>query len=195
MIFIREARAEDLAPIAALRIDNWQTTYKGLLPQLFLEGLNCEKETQYWVNFSQTKNHSVFVAIDEHENLLGYVGIKPFDESYTIGEIYALHTASAFRGTGAGKALIHHAATQFKTKEINEMRLWVVKGNDKAVAIYEHLGAEIYTSQVEKIDGVDVPEMGMIWTDLNHFFAKIICNYRLIDSEIIAELKLGTSKK
>ena len=50
---------------------------------------------------------------------------------------------------------------------MNEMRLWVVVGNNNAIAIYEHLGAETYTERTEIINGVDVPEIGMKWNNLD----------------------------
>ena len=78
-----------------------------------------------------------------------------------------MHTSQAFRGKGAGKALIHHAVKLFKTQHINEMRLWVVVGNNNAIAIYEHLGAAIHIERTEIINGVDVPEIGMTWIDLD----------------------------
>jgi ribosomal protein S18 acetylase RimI-like enzyme len=167
MIKIRVAKVEDLALIARIRIDNWRITYKGLLPQSFLDDLDYEKETQSWLTFSQAERHHVFVAIDENESIMGFVGIRPFDREMTIGEIHALHTSEEFRGKGAGKALIYHSAKLFKSQNIKEMRLWVIEGNDNATAIYEHLGAETYIERVDIINSTDVPEIGMKWNDLN----------------------------
>jgi ribosomal protein S18 acetylase RimI-like enzyme len=167
MIKIRVAKVEDLALIAKIRIDNWRITYKGLLPQSFLDDLDYEKETQSWHTFSQMERHHVFVAIDENESIMGFVGIRPFDSEMTIGEIHALHTSEEFRGKGAGKALIYHSAKLFKSQNIKEMRLWVIVGNDNATAIYEHLGAETYIERVDIINSTDVPEIGMKWNDLN----------------------------
>lgn len=172
MINIRVAKVEDLASIARIRINNWRTTYKGLLPQSFLDELDYEKETQSWLNFSQTENHNVFVATDENDLIMGFVGIKPFDSEMAIGEILALHTSEEFRGKGVGKALIYHSAEFFKNQNIKEMRLWVVVGNDAATAIYKHLGAEIYIERVDIINSTDVPEIGMKWNDLDLILKK-----------------------
>ena len=167
MINIRRATKSDFSTIAKIRIDNWKTTYKGLLPQSFLDDLDYKKETNSWFDFSQNEVNNVFVATNESNDILGFVGIKPFDEKRTIGEIYALHTSQIFRGKGAGKALIYHSTKLFKAQDMNEMRLWVVVGNNNAIAIYEHLGAETYTERTEIINGVDVPEIGMKWNNLD----------------------------
>ena len=167
MINIRKATQKDCSTIAKIRIDNWKTTYKGLLPQSFLDELDYEKETNYWLNYPKSEVSNVFVATNKNDNILGFVGIKAFDKENTIGEIYALHTSQAFRGKGAGKALIYHSAQLFKTQDINEMRLWVVVGNNNAIAIYEHLGAKIYTERTEIINSTDVPEIGMKWNNLD----------------------------
>ena len=167
MIRIRLAQKPDLAIIAKIRIDNWRTTYKGLLPQGFLDELDYEKETNSWEEFIKKDLHQVYVAIDKNDVILGFAGIKPFENESNIGELHALHTSQAARGKGAGKALIYYVAAYFKNQNINEMRLWVVTGNDKAEAIYKHLGAEIYITRVDKINGTDVPEIGMRWSDLS----------------------------
>ena len=167
MINIRLATEMDFPTIAKIRIDNWRKTYKGLLPQAFLDDLTYEKETLDWLHFDQSEISSVFVATAENHSILGFVAIQPFNEEATIGEIYALHTAEAFRGLGIGKALIYFSAKQFKAHQINEMRLWVVDGNNQAIAIYEHLGAEVYIKRIAKIDWADVPEIGMKWPNLN----------------------------
>ena len=166
MISIRKATEKDCSTIAKIRIDNWRTTYKGLLPQSFLDELDYEKETNAWLNFPKNDVSNVFVATNENNDILGFVGIKPFDNEATIGEIYALHTAQQFRGKGAGKALIHHSVQFFKTLQMNEMRLWVVVGNDTAIDIYQHLGAKTYTERIEVINNTDVPEIGMKWDNL-----------------------------
>jgi len=52
------------------------------------------------------------------------------------------------------------------------MRLWVLRGNDNAIAIYKHLGAKIYTARIEDLNGADAPEFGMEWNDLDSFIEK-----------------------
>lgn len=167
-MIIRQATQHDFSTIAKIRIDNWRTTYKGLLPQSFLDELDYEKETNYWFDYPKNDISNVFVAVNRNNDILGFVGIKAFDKAKTIGEIYALHTSQRFRGQGAGKALIYHSAKLFKSLGINEMRLWVVKGNNNAMTIYEYLGAQTYTERVEIINDTDVPEIGMKWTNLNN---------------------------
>jgi len=167
MINIREATKEDFLSIATIRIDNWQTTYKGLLPQAFLDDLNYQKEASSWLTFCQSDDNQLWVATDSQNTILGFVATKPFQDEVSIGEIYALHTAQSHRGKGIGKALIYFSAQQFKSNNINEMRLWVVVGNNHAIDVYKHLGAETYIERIDQINNTDVPEIGMKWTDLS----------------------------
>lgn len=165
---IRKATKQDLSTIAKIRIDNWRTTYIGLLPQSFLDDLDYDKEAANWLEFIQTSDCMLYVATDVNDNILGFIGNKILvTEDSKIGEIYALHTDKAHRGKGVGKALIHFSVKLFKTENINQMHLWVVVGNTNAIEIYKHLGAIIYTERVEIINEVDVPEIGMKWFDLN----------------------------
>ncbi|MFK7946546.1 MAG: N-acetyltransferase family protein [Saprospiraceae bacterium] len=168
---IRKASKQDLSTIAKIRIDNWRTTYKGLLPQSFLDDLDYAKEAANWLKFIQTDNCLLYVAIDDNGEILGFIGNKILvTEDSKMGEIYALHTDEKHRGKGVGKALIHFSIKLFKAENINQMYLWVVVGNTNAIEIYEHLGATIYTERVEVINEVDVPEIGMKWFDIEDFF-------------------------
>ena len=72
---------------------NWKTTYKGLLPQSFLDELEHERETNAWLNYPRNEGSDVFVATNETNDILGFVGIQLFEGEATIGEIYALHTS------------------------------------------------------------------------------------------------------
>ena len=59
MINIKPATKKDFPIIATIRIDNWRATYIGLLPQLFLDELDYEKETNAWSEFSKNETNNV----------------------------------------------------------------------------------------------------------------------------------------
>ncbi len=48
LVIIRPARAEDAADLAAVHVQSWQSAYRGLVPQDFLDGLDVGRRTAAW---------------------------------------------------------------------------------------------------------------------------------------------------
>lgn len=49
-MIIRRAIISDAPGIAKVHVDSWRTTYKGIIPQSFLDGLSYEQRTKLWEN-------------------------------------------------------------------------------------------------------------------------------------------------
>lgn len=45
---IREAIVSDAKGIAKVHVDSWRTTYKGIIPDDFLNNLSYEQRTKLW---------------------------------------------------------------------------------------------------------------------------------------------------
>ena len=43
-MFIRKANIEDAMGIAKVHVDSWRTTYKGIVPEVFLENLSYDEK-------------------------------------------------------------------------------------------------------------------------------------------------------
>ncbi|NRD77047.1 GNAT family N-acetyltransferase [Bacillus sp. BRMEA1] len=88
---------------------------------------NNSKDGEYRIELlmeAQTNNIIAF-CITHCKKLIGKVDVLFVDETY--------------RGNGLGKELMHHAMKWFKEKDINEIELTVVYGNE-AVAFYQKFG-------------------------------------------------------
>lgn len=51
----REANIGDAPGIAKVHVDSWRSTYKGIIPQSFLDGLSYEQRTKLWEKIFQIK--------------------------------------------------------------------------------------------------------------------------------------------
>ena len=47
-ISIRRAHPGDAPAIARVRIDSWRTTYRGIMPDVYLDGMQVEASTALW---------------------------------------------------------------------------------------------------------------------------------------------------
>jgi hypothetical protein len=63
-IVIRAARAGDAEAIARVRVDSWRETYRGIIPQAYLDAMKLEQSRALWekVLTAGSAAVSVFVA-------------------------------------------------------------------------------------------------------------------------------------
>ena len=61
---LRRANAGDAPAIARVRVDSWRTTYRGLIPDAYLDAMQVEASTALWdrVLTAGPNTTSVFVA-------------------------------------------------------------------------------------------------------------------------------------
>ncbi|MEM5594184.1 hypothetical protein AAHH67_24905 [Niallia circulans] len=100
-MIIRKAKDEDAKRIAKVHVDSWRTTYKGIVPDLFLERLNYEEREEIWKKAIPTG--SVFVAENETGEIIGFAnGGKERSGQYPgyVGELYAIYLWKPFKDKG-----------------------------------------------------------------------------------------------
>lgn len=59
---IRQGKAEDALGIAITHVRAWQSTYKGLLPNAYLDSLSIEDRAEYWKGILERGQGSNFVV-------------------------------------------------------------------------------------------------------------------------------------
>jgi hypothetical protein len=47
-MLIRDALQTDAAGIARVHVNSWRSTYRGIVPDQFLDSLSLERREQYW---------------------------------------------------------------------------------------------------------------------------------------------------
>ena len=112
----------------------WQETYPGFVSPEYLEKLTlqkCEETAFQWPD-------NILVAKEEGR-VIGFVGYgSSREDPGGAGEIFALYTLPEFHGKGIGRRLMEAGLEQLK--EYSLFRLWVVKGNERAIRFYEKFG-------------------------------------------------------
>ena len=70
---IRKASKEDIKSISSVYIEGWRNTYRGLIPDDYLDTLSYEEAEAKWINFLNNENESfIFIAINEAGNTIGF---------------------------------------------------------------------------------------------------------------------------
>lgn len=168
MLQIRQAREEDLAQIAALYVENWQTTYRGLLDQYFLDSLNVEQMQEKWRHHLQAGGCGIFVACED-DTFLGFGAYEADEEVDDCIYLTSLQVCSAVRGRGIGTQLIGAIGHHAQMNGLCKMSICIVKGNDNARNLYTKLGAAHYKDFVDDFGGAFSHSEKLIWIDTAQF--------------------------
>jgi RimJ/RimL family protein N-acetyltransferase len=137
MVTIRRAAIEDAARIAETHVRSWQSAYRGLIPQDYLDSLDPAQRLVSWEQILASANWSaggVLVGEDE-SGLTGFVAFGPTRDAEE--EIYL---APAAWGKGLGRELMSSALVGLTATGYVEVTLWVLDRNKRARRFYEAAG-------------------------------------------------------
>ena len=168
-IDIRPATIEDAAAIAQVRIDGWRTTYRGLIPDAYLDGMELQASIDLWnrVLGAQSGTASVFVATRDGE-VIGFAAGNALKEPKhgADAELTAVYLRRDAQRAGIGHRLVAAVVAAQRARGAHAMIVWTIAGNKGARAFYENLGGELVVEQPFVWDGMDLVEAGYVWRDL-----------------------------
>jgi len=163
---VREATVEDAAAIAHAHLASWKTTYPGIIPQEYIDGLRVENGIAQWQAQLAEKKVSVLVAEDEG-GVFGFAAggaiLHPV-EGYQ-GELGAIYLLASHQRKGAGAALIRRVATDLQRQGFTNMVVWVLRDNP-ACGFYQRMGGVQVGAQMIEIGGEPLPEIAYGWPQI-----------------------------
>lgn len=139
---IRRRTKEDCKDIAHVVTVAWNETYKGIVPDWFLEELKNnedERAKKTYSEFNEKDNNQLVLEIDNE--VVGFVnfGATNDEEYLQCGEIFALYIISKYKGYGFGRKLVEEAKKELKKLGYNKMIIACLKGNPSN-NFYKHIG-------------------------------------------------------
>jgi ribosomal protein S18 acetylase RimI-like enzyme len=165
---IREAMLEDSTEIARVQVDTWRTTYRGIVPQSFLDGMDYDIGAESWRNQLDSGSSRIYV-FERDGTICGFISggrlrepLSDFD-----GEIYAIYLTVDAQQRGCGRAMMQHLARKLLQDGLKGVVVWVLERNP-ACSFYEHLGGELLGQKAISIGGADLVEVAYGWKDLGH---------------------------
>lgn len=174
---IRRATVDDAVAIARVRVESWRTTYRGMIPQSYLDSMTVEASAPLWDKTlsAQSERSQVFIAEDA-EGVLGFAAgiVLPEPKLGFDADLAAVYLRPAFQRLGLGSKLTGVTAAALAAQKAQSMIVWVIAGNRVARDFYLALGAELIVEQPFQWDGMDLVETGYGWRDLPALVAR--CN-------------------
>lgn len=172
-IVIRKARAGDARGIAEIHVAAWRETYRGIVPDSYLDKLSVDEREARWRRLDAPGNRSfAFVAVDSAERIVGFASGGPRSdgpEDYA-SELYAIYLLRTAQGHGIGRRLVAAVAREMAARGMLSLLLWVFRDNLPARRFYEALGGTLLTAQQFEIDGTLMTEVSYGWPDVTALF-------------------------
>ncbi len=174
---VRFADRTDAQAIARIRVDAWRATYKGMIPDAYLDAMNVEESAALWARIltAGATRTSVHVGEDDGE-VVGFAsGLMLTEPKFGLdAELSAIYLRQDRQRKGTGRRLVAAVAGTQRTHGATGLLTWVIAGNRPARAFYEALGAELLVEQPFQWDGMDLMEAGYGWRDLDAL--KVACS-------------------
>lgn len=153
---IRKIEIFDLASIQKITTVSWNETYRGIVPNEFLDELFINEEDR--INKLTNKYEEIkdnYLVLDIESNVVGFVKYGKSNEYENYGEIYALYILKEYQGYGYGKLLVNEAIKNIKDMGYNKMIISCLEGN-KANDFYKHIGGICKEKRIFKL--LNLPE-------------------------------------
>lgn len=165
---IRAATTDDVTVLAEAHVATWRETYRGLLPDHYLDGLTVEGREPQWQRLLAlpTAQRCVLIAEGAKGEIAGFAsgGRHQGTLDYT-GELYTLYLRRAYQGAGLGRALFAATAARLREQGFSSLALWVLATNERARDFYTALGGQLLREQALVFDGIPLREAGYGWRD------------------------------
>jgi GNAT superfamily N-acetyltransferase len=161
-MIIRPARSEDGPTVAGLRVASWRATYRGIVPDSYLEKMNPNEA--HWCKIAAGGEPGIGLLVCEIDGQVGgfacYGAARPPHFEFS-GELYATYFLPEMIGKGYGAAIMLEAMQGLISLGHNDMMLWVIANNLRARRFYEDFGgvAIANSRQSFEIDGTTIWEI------------------------------------
>jgi len=174
-VLIHKAGETDLAGAAQVLIDTWRSTFRGIVPDDFLDGLSypdAEARLRRRLE-SATHGDCMYVAEADDGQIVGLAtgGKSRFDLAPFSGEVRALYVLPSHQRQGLGKSLIHELVTNLARDGFSSVVICVLRENTNARRFYETIGGQPAEERLINVGGRDLDEITYLWPDISSLIA------------------------
>ncbi|MCA0969662.1 GNAT family N-acetyltransferase [Halobacillus litoralis] len=170
---VRRAVVEDAEGVARVQVDTWKSTYKGIVPDEYLEKMTYENRTAKWKTIIPAQY--VYVAEGDTGDIIGFShGGTNHTEQFTSfkGELYAIYILEEFQRQGLGRTLIEPVLKRLTIDGIDSMMVFVLEDNPFRL-FYEKLGGEWLGSAKAEMVGRTLQESVYGFRDIHTLLSEI----------------------
>ncbi len=142
---VRLATVDDADTTGALHVRSWQTAYRGMVSDAFLDAMSVEERQAVHRDHIANPVPDVrnWVVEDEGGHVVGWAATGPprdEDLDEQSHELYAIYLAPNAVGRGFGRALMERCLKDARERGYSEMVMWVLRANERAQGFYAAAG-------------------------------------------------------
>ncbi|WP_222619418.1 GNAT family N-acetyltransferase [Undibacterium hunanense] len=178
-VSLRRATVDDAEAIAAVRVESWQATYRGMVPDSYLDDMRVEDSMLKWRQILQAMSQAqdricVYVAESEG-HIIGFASgmMLPEPKLGMQAELTAVYLRPAWQRSGIGRRMVQKVARTLQAQGAESLLVWAISGNSIARNFYEELGGVLLIEQAFSWDGMDLMEVSYGWRDLSVLMASV----------------------
>jgi GNAT superfamily N-acetyltransferase len=164
IMLIRPALPQDAHAVARVRTLSWQATYRGTVPDSYLDALTPAESEDRWRAVAGGEMPGAELLVCEVDGdvvgFASYGAARSPDFGYG-GELYATYYLPDAMGKGYGTAMVARVIAGLKRLGHSDMILWVMEANARGRHFYDRLGGTAIDGarQSFEIDGTAIWEI------------------------------------
>ena len=149
-IIIRTATINDAEKVAKIKIEGWQTAYRGIIDDDFLDNMNINEEIEKRKN--NIENGADIIVAELDNEIVGFCLYRNYiknPESYSNAncELSSLYVRGSLKRRGIGKRLMQHVIQKLQNQGKTKMILGCLKENYPSRAFYEKMGGKVLKTE------------------------------------------------
>lgn len=143
-IVCRPLELAEIDAFTEFHVQCWKESYRDIMTEQFIEGLNFVGRSRWMAD--GIKDGSVCMLVAEIEgSFIGYIALTPpysdkDKERGRVVEMLGLYILPAYWGTGLAQALFDKAVEAIGGQPYEELTLWVIAANERAIGFYTKNG-------------------------------------------------------
>lgn len=167
-MLIRQALPSDCESVARVQINSNRTTYRGIMPDAYLDGLCYVEKTVEWkYRLQNQKEQETLYVVDTDE--FGIVGFFLVSEVKTNEiserELLSVYILEEHQKKGIGKYIFKEISKKYKDDNVHSIMLWTLKDNPSR-GFYERLGGQLAGTRTIERGRAELMQVAYKWEDI-----------------------------
>ncbi|MCM2605255.1 GNAT family N-acetyltransferase [Rossellomorea marisflavi] len=133
----RKACLADAGGIAVVHVESWQSTYRGIVSDRYLDSLSVEEKKVKWEGIL-SEDHHTLVCTTKDGLVVGFASVGRERSGEYEGELYAIYLLREYQGRGIGRELFSRSISSLKALGFQDMFIWVLRENSSKTFYYSY---------------------------------------------------------
>lgn len=141
---LRLARPGDADQIADIHVSSWRVTYRGMLPDSYLDQMSRRLLAGRWRRRVGAQSNERVLVAERGEVIAGFATLAPaISEPGFAGEVSMLYVRPELEGSGVGTQLLDTAFDRLAAVPLYWAIVWVLEANTRAIEFYRRRGLRL----------------------------------------------------